>query len=67
MIDMQMGRHSDKRKRRKRRGKTTGITEVIRLQQNGRSPMYELRYAKCEFRIDEMDGGNRGSSRQVQV
>ena len=46
---------------------TTGITEVIRLQQNGRSPMYELRYAKCEFRIDEMDGGNRGSSRQVQV
>ena len=67
MKDTQMGRHSDKGKRRKEEAKTTGITEVIRLQQNGQSPMYELLYAKCEFRVYEMDGGNNVCSRQVQV
>ena len=41
-------------KERKERGYATGIiTEVIRLQQIGRSPMYELRYAKVSLGLKE--------------
>ena len=67
MIDTQI-RGDSVTKRKKERSYATGIiTEVIRLQQIGRSPMYELRYAKCEFRVEGMDGGNNVCSRQVQV
>ncbi len=41
-------------KERKERGYATGIiTEVIRLQQIGRSPMYELRYVKVSLGLRE--------------
>jgi hypothetical protein len=41
-------------KERKERGYATGIiTEVIRLQQIGQSPMYELRYAKASLGLKE--------------
>ncbi len=53
MIYMQLERQCDKM-REKETSKATGIiTEVIRLQQIGRSPMYELRYAKVSLGLKE--------------
>ncbi len=46
MIDMQL-RGDTVTQRKTGKKLATGVTEVIRLQQNGRSPMYhELHYAK---------------------
>ena len=46
-------------KERKEKNQTAGIiTEVIRLQQIGQSPKYELLNAKVEFGNNEMDGRN---------